>query len=336
MTMSQLLHAFARREPVLTAVIMLLAVVVSLLSPQFLTAANLLNILSGNVVLAVLALGMAIVLVPAHIDVSIGAQLALVAVLVGNLTITVTEQTASVNPATMLLLGLVIGTGAGALNGVLVAVVKLPAIIVTLGTASILRGVLFSTTNGSWSSGVPTWMTDQQVRGPFGVPWVLVILTVVAVAVWLFMNRTIAVLDIMAAGGNREAALRFGVKVTWIDFFVFVAMGAMSGLAGVLYLFRMGSAQPGAAMGIEMSAIAAAILGGASVLGGRIHIAGTLLGVLLLGVIENVLVLSGVPVYWQDLVSGLIVVVTITVAVVQDRSRRARHGATRAELEVGR
>ena len=328
-----IIRTLAKREAVIAAVILLLAVVVSAISPSFLSPTNLLNVLSGNVVLAVLALGMAVVLVPAHIDVSVGAQLALVSVLVGNLTIAVGGQSGLVNPFSMLLLGILIGAGVGVINGFFVAVVELPAIIVTLGITSILRGVLFSTTSGSWSSGVPTWMTDLQVQGPLGIPWVLVILAVTALAIWALMHRTLAGRNVMAVGGNREAALRFGVKTRWVDFGVFVVMGAMSGLAGVLYLAKMGSAQPGAAVGIEMSAIAAAILGGASVLGGRIHVAGTLLGVLLLGVIENALVLSGVPVYWQSLVSGLIVVTAITAAVVQDKSRRPSRVAAISEGE---
>ncbi|MEA4945676.1 MAG: ABC transporter permease [Propionicimonas sp.] len=330
----QLRRLSSRRESVIAAVILGIAIIVGCISPHFFTAANLLNIVSGNVVPAVLALGMAVVLVPAHIDVSVGAQLALVAVVIGDLTIAAVQQSVVMNPVSVLLLGLVVGAVLGAINGVFVAWVRLPAIIVTLGMSSILRGLLFATTNGSWSSGIPTWMTDQQVHGPLGIPTVLWVLLVVAVALWLFIHHTTTGRDILAVGGNREAALRLGVKVARTDFLVFVIMGALSGLAGVLYLFQMGSAQPGAAVGIEMSAIAAAILGGASVLGGRIHIGGTLLGVLLLGVIENALVLSGVPVYWQDLVSGLIVVVAITAAVVQDRASRLRAARTPAGKEV--
>lgn len=331
---TRLMRLASQREVAIGAVLLAIAIVVSLISPHFLTANNLTNIVTSNVVLAVLALGMAVVLVPAHIDVSVGAQLAVVAVVVGDLTIAVAERSALVNPVTMVLMGLALGAILGAINGIFVAWVRLPAIIVTLGTAAILRGMLFATTNGSWSSGVPTWMTDLQVNGPLGVPWVVIILLVTVVALWLFMHRTVPGRNILAVGGNREAAERLGVKVARVDLTVFVIMGALSGLAGVLYLFQMGSAQPGAGVGIEMSAIAAAILGGASVFGGRIHVIGTLLGVMLLGVIENALVLGGVPVYWQDLVSGLIVVVAVTVAVVQDRAVAVRRRRALVDSEA--
>lgn len=323
-----------RREAVLALVIAVVCVVVTLISPQFVSGTNVVNILTSNVVLAVLALGMAVVLVPAHIDVSVGAQLAVVAIVVSDLVIAVGEASVLVNPITMVILGVLMGAVLGALNGVLVSWVRLPAIIVTLGMSSILRGVLFATTKGTWSSGVPGWLSSLQVKGPLGVPWVLVILAVTVAALWFFMHRTTAGRNVMALGGNREAAARLGVKVGRVDMTVFVIMGALSGLAGVLYVIKMGSAQPGAAVGIEMSAIAAAILGGASVFGGRIHLAGTLLGVLLLGVIENALVLSGVPVYWQGLVSGLIVVTAVTAAVIQDRrAARAQRIAAMAPKE---
>lgn len=323
-----------RREAVLGVVIAVVSLAVTLVSPQFLTATNIVNIVTSNVVLAVLALGMAVVLVPAHIDVSVGAQFAVVAIVISNLVIAVGEHSLVVNPATMIVLGLLIGAVLGLLNGILVSWVRLPAIIVTLGMASILRGLLFATTKGTWSSGVPTWMSSLQVDGPLGVPWVLIILAVTVVLLWLFMHRTTMGRNVMALGGNREAAARLGIKVSRVDLQVFVIMGALSGLAGVLYVIKMGSAQPGAGVGIEMSAIAAAILGGASVFGGRIHLAGTLLGVLLLGVIENALVLSGVPVYWQGLVSGLIVVSAVTAAVIQDRrTARAQRIAAMAQAE---
>ncbi|GAA2181120.1 ribonucleotide-diphosphate reductase subunit alpha [Brooklawnia cerclae] len=309
-----------RREIVIAASIVVISCVVAVISPQFMTVSNIRNVLTSNAVMAVLALGMTIVLVPAHIDVSVGAQLAVTAVVVGDIVTAAQTQSAIVNTGTMLLLGVVIGCVLGALNGLFVALIRLPAIIVTLGTSSILRGVLYSTTNGAWTSGVPAWLTSSQVDGPVGIPGVLIVVAVATVLLAVYMHRTTSGRDVVALGGNREAALRFGVNVSRVDFLVFVIMGAFSGLAGVLYLVQMGSAQPGAGVGFEMTAIAAAILGGASVFGGRIHIGGTLLGVLLLGVIQNGLVLSGVPVYWQDLVSGLIVVAAVTAAVIQDRA----------------
>lgn len=317
----------ARREFALIAVIIVLGAIVTSISPQFLTVGNLVNIATGNVVLAVLAIGMALVLITAHIDVSVGAQLAVVSVVVGRITLDFSESGLIANPFSLALLALLIGALLGAVNGILVAVVGLPAIIVTLGTASIARGGLLFVTNGQWVSGLPPWLTELQTSGPAGIPWVLVILAVVAVACWLLVNRTRFGRDILAAGGNREAAARFGVRIVRVDMTVFVVMGALSGLAGFLYLVRMGSAQPGAGVGIELNAIAAAVLGGASVFGGRFHLGGTLLGVLLLGVIENMLVLSRIPVYWQTLVSGVIVVLAVTATVVQERSVARRRAA---------
>lgn len=334
--MAKLARILSQREAVIAVVIVVLSLGAGVISPTFFSGANLTNILTSNAGFAVLALGMAVVLVPAHIDVSIGAQLALTAVIVGNLTIAFDEQSILVNPLTMILVGVVIGAVVGAINGLLVGRLALPAIIVTLGMLSILRGLLFSATKGSWSSGVPHWMTDLQVTGLFGVPTVLLILLGVVVVIWLLIHRTVLGRDILAVGGNRDAARRFGVNVERVDLTVFMLMGGLAGVAGVLYLIQMGSAQPGAAGGIELEAIAAAILGGASVFGGRIRLAGTLLGVLLLSVIENVMILTRVPVYWQSLVSGLIVVIAITAAVLQDRARSAASSAGSSRAEVRR
>lgn len=322
-----MVRVLARRDVAVAAVIIVICAVVSAMSPQFLTVNNLINIATGSVVLALLALGMSFVLIPAHIDVSVAAQLAVVSMIVGQIAVQFSDANLFVNPVTLAVISIAIGAALGLLNGVLVAVVGLPAIIVTLGTASVLRGLLFFTTNGQWISGVPAWLTDLQVEGPFGVPWVIVIVVVVAVAAWMFMRATRFGREILAAGGNREAALRMGVRTVRVDMAVFVLMGGMAGLAGMLYVSRMGSAQPGAAVGLELSAIAAAVLGGASVFGGRIQIGGVLLGVLLLGVIENGLVLTRVPVYWQTLVSGLIVVVAVTLAVVQETAAAKRRAS---------
>jgi rhamnose transport system permease protein len=297
--------------------------------PRFLTPFNLRSILLWVPLLTVVALGEMMVIITRGIDVSVGSTLALAGISVG----IIFRDFPGFNIFLGTLLGILIGLALGAINGALVAWVRIPPVITTLGTLSAYRGLTFIVSKGRQidPNYVPRSLIYWSQKGPFGidlVPWVVIIAAVVAVLAYLFLRYTRLGRNVYAIGGNPEAASLRGIPVQFTTFMVYTITGAMAGLAGILYASRFGFVNPGeTGVGFELTVIAAVVIGGTNVFGGAGTVQGLVLGCLLLGTINVALAILGIAATWQLAVYGLVILLAVVVdALIQRELRRASTG----------
>ncbi|BFG81126.1 ABC transporter permease [Paraburkholderia terrae] len=296
--------------------LVLLCVLFSVLSSNFLTLGNLLNIVMQVSIIAILGFGMTYVLLLGDIDLSVGAVMALVG------TIAAFAMQHGLHPAFAVLVAMAAGLLLGFVNGTLTAMLTIPSFIVTVATMGVFRGLAYIT-----SAGVPISIDDDRFAAlgnstilGIAIPiWVLVALMVVNHFV---LAKTVFGRKACLAGGNREAALYSGINVRRLRIFIFMISGLMASIGGVLMTSRLYSAQPNAGLGYELDAIAAAVLGGTSLSGGYGTIAGTLIGALIIGVINNGMNLLSVPYFYQLIVKGVVILVAVCI----DVQTKKRHG----------
>ncbi|WP_396642381.1 ABC transporter permease [Microbacterium sp.] len=290
-----------------------------MLSSQFLEPANLLNIARQSVFLLLVALGQMVVLLAAQLDLSVGATIATTSVV----TATVTSKLTSDGGSTVLIglaTGLAVGIVVGLFNGFFVAVVGVPSFMVTLGTTSILTGLALILSNGAPVSGVPPIFTATLATGSlFGIPVPLLIGAVVAVLVFIVLDRTAFGRNVYAVGGNSSAASVAGISVTATTIGAFVVCSVLASLAGVLLTARVASGEASLGSSFVMLSIAAAVLGGTSLFGGEGKLGLVILGVLFLGVLSNGMNLLHVSSYVQELVIGAVLVAAVAIERVRTR-----------------
>ena len=306
------------REMILVVVLVIVGVVITSVTPSFATGLNIVNILYGNVVYGIMAVGMMMVIATGHIDISVGAEYAIAGMVVA----AYVRATGGQSIFVAILLGMVTGMAMGLFNGIVVSRLRIPAIVVTLGTYNIMRGTLNLVTDGNWIDGL---------GGPFGkfaniriggIPLAVYIWIFVLVFTYFMLYRTSIGRDILAVGGNKVAARRLGISETKVNLVVFGYMGVLAGLAAAIACSKLKIAQPSNGTGYEMQLIAAAVIGGTAFSGGVASIFGTLLGVLLLGTIDNGLVLTKVPVYWQELATGIVIIIAVASSAFRRTGRR--------------
>ncbi|RQO71599.1 ribose ABC transporter permease [Aquitalea sp. FJL05] len=292
--------------------LVLVSVGLAVLSPDFLTVANLLNVMRQVSINALIAFGMTLVILLGGIDLSVGSILALSSVAIATLI------QAGVNPMLATLLGVIGGGLMGLFNGLVISKGKVAPFIATLASMTILRGLALVVSGGSpitgFNSDLFSMLGGGYVAGllPIPVLWMLIMFGLFA----FLLKKTVFGRHVYATGGNEEAARLSGVKVDQIKLWVYTLSGAMSAMAGVVLTSRLNSAQPTAGSGYELDAIAAVVLGGTSLTGGRGWIFGTLMGALLIGVLNNGLNLLGVSSFYQQVIKGVV----ILLAVLIDRS----------------
>jgi ribose transport system permease protein len=297
--------------PILLAICILFA----LLSPNFLSVGNAVNILRQASINIVLATGMTFVILTGGIDLSVGSVLAVSAV-VGVLVSLVPAVSWLAIPIA-LLTGLLLGL----INGALTTFLKVPAFIVTLGTLTALRGAAFLVANGTTVINRDlnfAWIGNSYI-GP--LPWLVVIALLVVAVSWFVLRQTVLGVQIYAVGGNARAARLTGIKVNRVLLFVYGVSGLLAGLAGVMSASRLYSATGMLGQGYELDAIAAVILGGTSFTGGIGTIIGTLFGALIIAVLNNGLTLLNMSFFWQLVVKGLVIIVAVIVDRLRKRSR---------------
>lgn len=310
------------REVGITVILLVIVIIVTIQSPYFLTASNIVNVLNNTVVLGIMALGMTVVIITGGIDVSVGSMLAAIAVIIGNFLFTPLA-----NGFTIILVALTSGLLLGAFNGFFVAKFKIPAIIVTLGTLSVYRGVNLEITRGTWISGLPDWFL-QFNRGMFlGLPFPIYIFIAAILMTYAILKYTQIGRWVYAYGGDAEAAERIGIRPAKVHLFVYSYMGLMTGLAALVHSAQLGNIQPTAAVGIELMVIAAVVIGGTNIFGGLGSVAGTVLGVLLLAFLQNGLVLARISSFWQDVFIGLIIVAAVTFDFIREKRRERENKA---------
>ena len=311
------------REAGISLFILMLVIAVSLRAPSFLSMDNFQDILLNISILAIVALAQTMVIITRGIDLSVSSMIGLVGMMVAF----VVKENPEIPVLLTVLLGMALGTVLGAFNGLIITFGRVPPIIATLGTLSIYRGLVFYYSQGTWinSFELPASFKTLSKGTPLGLPNMVLVAILVAVAVYFFLNYTRTGRDIFAVGSNPEAAQFAGIRKQRITFLVYLISGLLSGLAAVLWVSRFESAQTNTAAGFELQTVAAAVVGGVSIGGGVGTVTGVLLGALLLGIIQNSLTLIRISPFWQLAAQGLL----ILIAVISDKwilSRLERTG----------
>jgi ribose transport system permease protein len=285
-------------------------------SPAFLTARNLLNVGRQVSLIGIMAVGMTFVLISREIDLSVGSVYAMAGLMCGMLII------AGWGLWPAIVLGLLIGAAIGVINGVLSTYALLPSFIATLGMMSVVRGAALLITNGepvavNAAEGVDQWTLDVfyylgQGRLFDLVPMQLVFFILVVIVGWFLLSKTVFGFKVYAVGGSDKAARVSGIKVFNTKILTFTIMGFLAGLSGILGMAFLPSGQAGrTGIGIELDVIAAAVVGGASLAGGEGTILGSVLGVLIIGVLRNGLILMGISPFWQETIIGLVIILAV-------------------------
>ena len=296
--------------------LVVLCVALFIATPFFLTANNLLNILDQVTILGILALGMTFVIITAGIDLSVAAVLALAMMVLGW-----TSHNAGWPLWLSIIAAILVGGLCGLVSGLGVTVTKLPPFIATLAMLSIARGTANVITDGQQIVGYPDWFTALSTERHFGFLTITaLVLIVLLVLGWAFLRYRPGGREVYAVGGSAEVARLAGIKVKRVTTSVYVLSGLLAGLAGVVLAARLDSSQPSAAVGLELDVIAAVVIGGASLSGGVGRVPGTVVGVLIIGVLRNGLNLLSVSPFVQQIVIGVVIALAVMVDVLQHRS----------------
>lgn len=295
--------------------------VLGIVEPKFLAGNNIANIFKQIATNAILAAGMCFVILTGGIDISVGATLALV----GAISVDLIRM--GVHIVFVILIALAIGAVVGLFNGVFIAKFKLQPMIVTLATMSICRGLTYIYTKGSpitlntaLSSGkVYKWIGSGSLFGKIPFPLILVIL-VFAVSFYI-LNKTAFGRRVYAVGGNEDAARLSGINTVWTKIMAYVTCGIMAAIAAIIISARVSSAQPNAGESYEMDAIAAVVIGGTSLRGGEGKVLYTIIGALIIGMLNNFLNLIGVDSYYQIVVKGVVILIAVLADAKAEKSR---------------
>ena len=297
----------------LTAVVVVLAIVFSFINPRFATLANFANVLTQASHIIIIAVAMTFVITSAGIDLSVGSLLALVTVIGFAL------LKEGMNPLLGVIIMFALGAGIGGLTGALIAIIKIPPFIATLGMMVSLRGLALLHSAGTMHYGLPpslVWFGQGKIAG-VPVP-VIIALGFAVFGAWLF-NHTRFGLHVRAIGGNREAARLAGVPVNRVEILVYGLMGLVTALGGLIMIARIDSTQATIGTSMEIHIIASVIIGGTSLFGGRGTIYGTVLGAILLAMMTNALVIAGVDHFWQLVIMGVIVLLAVAINNLRER-----------------
>ncbi|WP_424930362.1 ABC transporter permease [Amaricoccus tamworthensis] len=310
------------REFILAAAIFLLLLLISTRHAAFISPSNLANVFNDTAPLMILALGQMVVILTRCIDLSVAANLALTGMVVAMLNVAVPGLPIPL----IVMIAISLGAIMGAFNGILVWKLAIPPIVVTLGTMTIFRGIIFLISDGKWINAHE--MSESFTAFPraeiIGLP-VLSWVAVVAVAVFgLMMSRTPLGRSIFAVGGNPHAAVYTGINVGKVQFLAFVLSGALAGLTGYLWVARYAVAYVDIAGGFELEVVAACVIGGISIAGGVGTVAGAVLGALFLGVVKNALPVVDISPFWQLAISGSAILIAVAF--------NARAGKTRGRI----
>ena len=291
------------------ALIILMAVI-TIINSNFLTANNLLNLLLQVTSNALIAFGMTFVILTGGIDLSVGSILALSSALTAGLL-------GSGMPVTLaILISLILGCILGMMNGLLISYGKLAPFIVTLATMTIFRGATLVYTNGNpITKGLSDTFLFQFLGQGYivGIPFPVIIMFIVFIVLYVLLHKTAFGKSVYAIGGNEKAAYISGVKLNKVKIIIYSISSIMASISGLIITSRLSSAQPTAGASYEMDAIAAVVLGGTSLSGGKGRILGTLIGALIIGVLNNGLNIIGVSAFWQQVVKGVVILIAVLI-----------------------
>jgi ribose transport system permease protein len=304
-----------RRLSVL-GILLLICVVFAFGSSEFLTVSNLLNVALQTSIIAIVAIGMTFVILTAGIDLSVGSLMAICGALAAGIAVRQGMDT-------YLSISIALGAGLflGAINGLMIVKGSIPPFVATLSMLAIARGLTLVYTEGRPIAGLDErfiyWGTGQVL----GIPLPVIIMIIIAVVAHIITRYTPFGLHVYSTGGNEETTRLAGISPDRIKLAVYMISGFLAALGGILLTARLWSAQPNAAVGWELDAIAAPVLGGTSLFGGVGSIGGTIIGAFIIGVLSNGLNLMGVPSYYQQVIKGLVLILAVAVDLINKRRR---------------
>ena len=329
-----------RNETYITLVVLLLCVLIEFRSGQFFTPNNLVDLASALIVPGLFAIGAFLVIVSGGIDVSFPALASLSVYATTKYLLDTGYQGGIWLP---ILIALALGALLGAVNGFLISWFNLPALIVTLGTSSVFKGVMQGALNSTQLAVIPTGMDSFGKSALFTaqnstsgltsrMPVAVLFLAGALILAFLILRYTMYGRGLYAIGGNEVSAHRAGFSVKWIKFFLYVAVGMIASLAGLVRVCMMGQCHPTNMLGMEMMIIAGVVLGGTAITGGAGSLTGCMLGTILIVIVQNSMILLGIPTFWQGFAVGLLIIIGTGVSALQV----SRAGARRAAKEVAR
>jgi ribose transport system permease protein len=311
----------------LVVILVICSILLGLASPVFFTRINIENLLFSSTIIAVVAIGEAFVIMVAGIDLSVGAVLALSSVLCVGLA---ANQGLPVWLSTLVALG--VGAGVGFINGVAVTRFKIPALIATLAMMSIARGVAFIYSGGRNIAPIPDIFSNIQEARLFGIPVIILFTIVIALLAHFVLSSTRFGREIYATGGNPVAATLSGIRANRVIISAYLISGIAAAIGGLMITARLEAGAATAGFGTELTVISAVVIGGVSLFGGEGKIGSVLLGVLLLGLVQNAINLLNVPPNYDYIVSGL--VIALAAALDDFRRKAAEAGARRRAADV--
>ncbi|HYH92244.1 MAG TPA: ABC transporter permease [Candidatus Saccharimonadales bacterium] len=310
-----------QRELSLVAIMLVLGALVSLSAPQFLTISNISQVAALASVIAVAAVGQALVVITRNIDLSVEATIGLVAYVVAS-----TLEAKTFDAPAAIAVGLGLGLLLGMVNGVIVTVFKVPSIVATLGTLSIFRGIdyLIAGSHQVPVAGLPPGFTDAARDTVYGIPIFVLIAVVVVVIGTVILRSTRFGRQLYAVGSNPEAAAILGIPSRLMVFAAFSLCGLLAGFAGVMWVIQFGTINGTSATGVVLAIVAAVVVGGVNIFGGSGTVAGAALGALFLGFIANALILVGLSQFWLQAIYGLVILLAVSAdAFILRRIQRA-------------
>lgn len=297
-----------------------LGMLLAFAAPSYFSRENLSDLFLSNMPVLLVAIGMTLVILTGEIDVSVGSIFAICGVTAG-----VIAKTGVPVPVACLA-ACAIGAALGAMNGALVAYVRIPSIVVTLATMTALRDGLRWATQGAWIENLPaSFQWFGLMQGTYPIAALVTALALVVGTGWGLRNLA-AGRAIYATGSNAEAARVSGINTHRVVFLVFVATGALGGLAAVFNSVRFNQIPSNAGLGMELKVIAAVVVGGTAITGGRGSVAGTVLGVVLLGAIGPALIFLGTSAYWEQALQGVVILAAITIEALRSRAEKREAG----------
>lgn len=308
--MNQSKLSFSYLEKIIPFIgLILLVIIISALNSAFLEPSNLFNLLRQVSINGLIAFGMTFVILTGGIDLSVGSTLALSSAMIAILMVS------GVDSIVALLIGCIFGAILGAINGLLITLGKMAPFIATLATMTVFRGVTLVITDGNPITNLNGSYAFQLFgRGYFiGIPVPAVTMFITFIILYIILHKTVFGRQTYAMGGNEKAAFISGIKVNKLKVMIYSLAGLMSAMAGAILTSRLNSAQPTAGMSYELDAIAAVVLGGTSLTGGKGRILGTLIGVLIIGVLNNGLNLLGVSSFYQQVVKGVVIIIAVLI-----------------------
>jgi ribose transport system permease protein len=308
----KLLH---RREAGIFFALVGLVILITGFQPNFIDRRNLFLVSRQIALTAILALGVLFVILTGGIDLSVGSTVGLSGFLCG------LAMAAGLHPLLAIVVGLLTGAIVGAVNGTIVAFVGVTPFIVTLGMLGVARGAVLVLKHGDSVREISKAFIAFGNGSVLGISVPVIILLIIAVECYLVLGRSVFGRQVFAIGGNEKAAALSGINTRAVKFLTYVLSGVLSAVTGILFVARFQSAQADAGKGMELDAIAAAVIGGTSLMGGEGSVAGVLLGAIIMGVIRNGLVLMQVSSYWQELIIGTIIVLAAILDVIRSRKR---------------